>query len=119
MVGEVSISLATACYGTDMNGNNGHDDNDVLYIAFPGRDAVPGVKGALWTAAEYDAFEDSITALGDELIARIGNNSNHNGNNGSSSNCSQSGYCEVGGASRLQLGDPMLIALLMIIALIL
>lgn len=112
MVGEASISLATACYGNDMNGDNGHDENDVLYIAFPGKDAVPGAKGASWTAAKYDTFEDSITALGDELIARIGNN-------GTSSNCSQSSYCGVGGTSQLQMGGPAVLALLMIMAFIL
>jgi hypothetical protein len=34
-VGEASIALATACYGISVNGNSGHDENDVLYIAFP------------------------------------------------------------------------------------
>lgn len=72
MVGEASISLATACFGKGMNGNAGHDTNDVLYIAFPGGDAVPGAKGAKWNAQNYNDFENSITALGDKLIKRIG-----------------------------------------------
>ncbi|KAK3368382.1 glycoside hydrolase family 75 protein [Podospora didyma] len=72
MVGEASISLATACFGTGMNGNSGHDAADVLYIAFPGSDAVPGASGASWAATTYAKFESSIEALGDKLIARIG-----------------------------------------------
>lgn len=72
MVGEASISLATACYGKGINGNSGHDDNDVLYIAFPGKDAVPGAKGAKWNAQNYNDFENSIAGLGDRLIQRIG-----------------------------------------------
>lgn len=71
MVGEASISLATACYGTSITGNNGHDQDDVLYIAFPGSDAVPGASGANWGASSYASFESSITALGDKLIQRI------------------------------------------------
>lgn len=55
-----------------MNGNNGYDGDDVLYIAFPGADAVPGPDGAKWDAAGFDEFEESIRALGDKLTARIG-----------------------------------------------
>ncbi|KAK0610371.1 chitosanase precursor [Bombardia bombarda] len=73
MVGEASISLATACYGkTAVNGNKGHDATDVLVIAFPGTDAVPGASGATWGASSYATFESSIEALGNKLIARIG-----------------------------------------------
>ncbi|KAI0139033.1 glycoside hydrolase family 75 protein [Hypoxylon sp. NC0597] len=71
VVGEASISLATACFGKSMNGNNGHDENDVLYIAFTGKDAVPGKNGAKWDAKNYDEFESSIQGLGDKLIQRI------------------------------------------------
>jgi hypothetical protein len=71
MVGEASISLATACFGDGVNGDSGHDENDVLYIAFPGSDAVPGANGANWSASNYDAFESSIQGLGDRLISRI------------------------------------------------
>ncbi|KAI0173552.1 glycoside hydrolase family 75 protein [Hypoxylon sp. FL1284] len=71
VVGEASISLATACYGKDnISGNNGHDQNDVLYIAFTGKDAVPGKK-ANWAAKNYDQFESSIQDLGNTLIKRI------------------------------------------------
>ncbi|KAI8958115.1 glycoside hydrolase family 75 protein [Daldinia sp. FL1419] len=71
VVGEASISLATACFGKGMTGNNGHDENDVLYIAFTGKDAVPGKNGAKWDAQNYKEFESSIRDLGDELIKRI------------------------------------------------
>lgn len=34
LVGEASLSLATACFGDKVNGNSGHDETDVLYVAF-------------------------------------------------------------------------------------
>jgi hypothetical protein len=71
MVGEASISLATACYGMDMNGNHGYDGDDVLYLAFPGEDAVPGADGAKWDARNFDEFEASIGDLGDKLMKRL------------------------------------------------
>jgi hypothetical protein len=92
MVGEASISLATACYGTGITGNNGHDEDDVLYIAFPGADAVPGANGANWAASSYSAFESSITALGDRLIGRIGTTSGGGGGGGGGT-CSWEGHC--------------------------
>ncbi|PHH90861.1 hypothetical protein CDD83_2417 [Cordyceps sp. RAO-2017] len=70
MVGEASLSLATACFGKAVSGNSGHDENDVLYIAFTGEDAVPGKK-ANWAAKTFDEFEESIEPLGDRLIQRI------------------------------------------------
>ncbi|KXH25221.1 fungal chitosanase [Colletotrichum simmondsii] len=76
MVGEASISLATACYGNSINGNSGHDDNDVLYIAFTGDDAVPGASGANWTASNYEDFQSSISDLGNKLIERVGSGGN-------------------------------------------
>ncbi|EON96767.1 putative glycoside hydrolase family 75 protein [Phaeoacremonium minimum UCRPA7] len=72
MIGEASISLATACFGKGVNGNSGHDGNDVLYIAFPGSDAVPGKDGANWAASNFASFESSIQALGDKLVQRVG-----------------------------------------------
>ncbi|KAK3392874.1 family 75 glycoside hydrolase [Podospora didyma] len=61
MVGEASTSLATACYGKKhITGDNGHDQDNVLYIAFTGDDAVPGANGANWAATNYKAFESSI-----------------------------------------------------------
>ncbi|KAI2615141.1 glycoside hydrolase family 75 protein [Hypoxylon sp. NC1633] len=70
-VGEASISLATLCFGHGVNGEVGYDREDVLYIGFTGRDAVPGTS-ANWQAADHEAFEASITKLGDKLIKRIG-----------------------------------------------
>jgi hypothetical protein len=71
MIGEASISLATACFGEDVNGNYGYNENDILYIGFPGVDAVPGADGAAWTAQNFAEFEASIAELGDSLIERI------------------------------------------------
>eukprot|EP00980_Cylindrotheca_fusiformis_P022503 scaffold9367_cov119-Cylindrotheca_fusiformis.AAC.1 len=71
MVGEASISMATLCFGTEMNGNNGYDDTDVLYLAFTGSDAVPGADGAAWAAKDPVAFEESISSLGRSLLERI------------------------------------------------
>ncbi|KAI1877957.1 uncharacterized protein JN550_000139 [Neoarthrinium moseri] len=79
MVGEASISLATACFGQGVNGNSGHDEDDVLYIAFPGSDAVPGADGADWGAKSQADFASSIQSLGDKLIKRIGSTGNSTG----------------------------------------
>ncbi|KAK7445871.1 fungal chitosanase [Colletotrichum acutatum] len=76
MVGEASISLATACYGNSINGNSGHDDNDVLYIAFTGDEAVPGGSGANWMAPNAENFQSSISDLGNKLIERVGSGVN-------------------------------------------
>ena len=93
MVGEASISLATACFGKSMNGNFGHGEDDVLYIAFPGSDAVPGAKGAKWTAKNFDEFQSSITTLGDKLIKRIGSSSGGGGTTPPPT-CSWPGHCQ-------------------------
>ncbi|GAB1319442.1 hypothetical protein MFIFM68171_09652 [Madurella fahalii] len=53
---EASILLVTACFGTGMNGNNGHDDDDLLCIAFHGSDAVRGADGADWGTYSYGDF---------------------------------------------------------------
>ncbi|KAF2426282.1 fungal chitosanase [Tothia fuscella] len=72
LVGEASISLATLCFGADsVNGNEGHDASDVMYIAFTGHDAVPGAKGADWTATDASSFQASLKTLGDRLVSRI------------------------------------------------
>ncbi|SPQ25530.1 512c8d22-86a6-4199-b128-6251811c7042 [Thermothielavioides terrestris] len=72
MVGEASIALATACFGSSMSGNNGHDATDVLYLAFAGSEAVPGADGAAWDVGSFEEFEASIAALGDRLVQRVG-----------------------------------------------
>ncbi|KAK0611444.1 glycoside hydrolase family 75 protein [Immersiella caudata] len=71
VVGEASISLATACYGDGVTGENGHIDEDVLYIAFAGSNAVPGADGANWAVKSYGDFERSIKDLGDTLISKL------------------------------------------------
>lgn len=99
MVGEASISLATACYGKSINGNSGHDETDVLYIAFPGSEAVPGANGAAWGASSYDAFEKSIQAKGDQLIQRLSGSGSGGGGSPTTTagqpkpTCSWIGHC--------------------------
>lgn len=70
-VGEASRSLATACYGKSITGNNGHDQDDVLYIAFPGSIADTVNKNADWGAKQYSDFGNSIEALGNKLIKQL------------------------------------------------
>jgi len=55
-----------------VNGNSGHDESDVLYLASTSQDAVLGANGAAWNATTYDEFEKNITALADKLVTRIG-----------------------------------------------
>ncbi|RCI08858.1 hypothetical protein L249_5000 [Ophiocordyceps polyrhachis-furcata BCC 54312] len=69
MIGEASISLATACFGPSMTGNNGHEENDILYLAFPGAEAVVGPDAA-WNASSYRDFARSIEPIGDALVKR-------------------------------------------------
>ena len=63
--------MATLCYGNIVNGNNGHDETDVLYLAFTGADAVAGANGAKWNAQNAVEFEASLATLGDILVKRI------------------------------------------------
>jgi len=83
VIGEASISMATLCFGNSVNGNSGHSDNDVLYIAFTGKDAVPGASAA-WDADSATQFESSISSLGDKLIQRIGGGSGNSAPSSSS-----------------------------------
>ncbi|KAK2591597.1 hypothetical protein QQS21_010726 [Conoideocrella luteorostrata] len=70
--GEASLALAKLCFPKDgLNGNNGHGPKDVLYIGFPGQEAVPGKNGANWKAKNTKEFEQSIKALGDKLVAGL------------------------------------------------
>lgn len=94
-VGEASISLATACFGSGMNGgqgdNSSHDEPDVLYIAFTGKDAVPGADGADWTAGNFHDFHDSLLSQGSDLIKRINMDKEDEVNFGF--DCSWPGHC--------------------------
>lgn len=65
--------------------NTSHDEEDVLYIAFTGADAVPGAKGAAWAAGNFDDFHASLVGLGNKLIKRIG---------GGGDDCSWPGHCQ-------------------------
>lgn len=59
------------CFPDDnINGNNGHGDEDVLYLGFTGKDAVPG-GDADWQAGDRNAFEESIKDLGDKLVSGL------------------------------------------------
>ena len=72
MVGEASISLATACFGTDgIDGDSDHDAEDVLYVGFPGSVADTVHKHANWAAKSFDDFESSIKATGDKLVGTL------------------------------------------------
>ncbi|KAK0724301.1 family 75 glycoside hydrolase [Lasiosphaeris hirsuta] len=100
VVGEASISLATACYGKNVNGDRGHDNDDVLYLAFAGGAAVPGAAGANWAARNYDQFEQSIKGLGDTLISKIGadqpgggSGGSPGGGSGGAGSCEWPGHC--------------------------
>jgi chitosanase len=70
--GEASIALAQLCYPNDgLNGDNGHSENDVLYIGFTSQDAVPGANGATWNAGDRHEFQDSLKEIGDKLVASL------------------------------------------------
>ncbi|TQV93105.1 hypothetical protein V2A60_003584 [Cordyceps javanica] len=70
--GEASLALAKLCFPNDgLNGDAGHDEKDVLYLAFTGDEAVPGRDGANWAAGSPEEFEDSIKAIGDRLVASL------------------------------------------------
>lgn len=71
MVGEASLSLATACGGPRINGDSGIDEDSIMFLGFTGDEAVPGPDGADWAAADFDTFERSIEGLGSKLVARI------------------------------------------------
>jgi hypothetical protein len=71
MVGEASLALGTACGGKRVDGNNGIDEDAVLFLGFTGDEAVPGPDGADWAAKDFDAFERSIEGLGDRLVQRV------------------------------------------------
>ena len=53
-----------------MNGDNGHGEQDVLYLAFAGENAVPG-SAADWKAKTYTDFEASIQHIGDSLVSAL------------------------------------------------
>jgi chitosanase len=72
MTGETSVSLAQMCFPNEgLNANAGHEKHDILYLAFPGEEAVIGSK-ANWTATNRVDFEKSLAIVGDKLVQKIG-----------------------------------------------
>lgn len=64
--------MGNLCFPNEgLTGDNGHDGKDVLYIGFTGSKAVPGKNGANWKASNTAAFQSSIKALGDSLVAGL------------------------------------------------
>jgi chitosanase len=59
------------CFPNDgLTGDNGHDEDDVLFIGFTGKDAMPSAQ-TKWNAGNAQAFEDSIKDVGDKLVAGL------------------------------------------------
>jgi hypothetical protein len=54
-----------------MDGDSGHEGDDVLYIAFPGSVEDTVHKHTNWAAGSLDDFESSIEGVGDKLVARL------------------------------------------------
>jgi hypothetical protein len=54
-----------------MNGDSGHDTNDVLYIAFPAIGDDTLVEQADWGAKNFEEFEATISATGDLLVSKL------------------------------------------------
>ncbi|KAJ6439472.1 chitosanase CSN1 [Purpureocillium lavendulum] len=70
--GEASLALGKLCFPDGgLSGDNGHDEKDVLYIGFTSGNTVPGKDGAKWNAGSTQEFEDSIKAMGDQLVAGL------------------------------------------------
>ncbi|KAK6544696.1 hypothetical protein TWF694_001382 [Orbilia ellipsospora] len=101
--GEASISLAQMCFPSEgLNGNNGHEDRDVLYLAFTGSDAVVGPSNANWKATSPSDFQNSLKAFGDSILTKKFGGSAPGGNPGGNpggdpgsggSTCSWAGHC--------------------------
>jgi chitosanase len=75
VTGETSLSLGQMCFPNEgITGDSGHTDHDVLFIAFPGDEAVPGAR-ANWQAGTREEFEESLAAVGDGLVAKLNSGS--------------------------------------------
>ncbi|GAA6048666.1 hypothetical protein JCM3770_002009 [Rhodotorula araucariae] len=63
-MGEASVRLGRVCFGSQINGHNGHGEPDVLYLAFPGSkdETVP---------AGYGRDEDAMFQLGRALVGEV------------------------------------------------
>ncbi|GAA5865629.1 hypothetical protein JCM8547_007668 [Rhodosporidiobolus lusitaniae] len=82
-MGESSVTLARTCFGSSINGNSGHDEPDVLYIAFPGSasDTAPSGSGS---------DEDALFQMGQKLVSSVFGGDGDSGS-GSSSTASGGG----------------------------
>lgn len=70
LTGETSLSLAKQCFPNEgLSGDNGHGDHDVLYLAFPGQDAI--AKDVNWGASTAKEFEASLATIGDKLVKKV------------------------------------------------
>ncbi|MCJ1459175.1 hypothetical protein MMC28_009552, partial [Mycoblastus sanguinarius] len=64
---EARLSLAQACFPNDeIICDNGHDQTEVVYIAFTGDEAASG-SNVTWAAINFEDFEASITDLANSL----------------------------------------------------
>lgn len=72
VTGEASLSVGQWCFPDEgINGNFGHSEHDVMYLAFTGEDAAPGAS-ANWKASTKEEFEESLSEIGDRLVAGLG-----------------------------------------------
>lgn len=74
LVGEASLATANLCFGKKYNANSGYNEQDILHIAFSGRDAIP--QNAAWDASNAGEFENSISGLGKKLVDSLIEGSN-------------------------------------------
>lgn len=62
---------ASLLVNMSITGNDGHDENDVMYIGSPESAAETVNKIANWGAKSFNDFESSIEADGDQLTQRL------------------------------------------------
>ncbi|EWC44182.1 hypothetical protein DRE_06927 [Drechslerella stenobrocha 248] len=92
VTGEASISLAQLCFPNEgLDGNNGHEAHDVLYLAFTGSDAVVGPRNAKWKAKTALEFQSSLKAFGDSVLNKKFGGTMSPSNPGGG--CSWAGHC--------------------------
>jgi chitosanase len=70
VTGETSLSLAKQCFPDDgLSGDSGHEDHDILYLAFPGEEAI--AKDVNWSASTAKEFEASLATIGNKLVEKV------------------------------------------------
>ena len=71
LISEARLSLAQACFPNDeIICDNGHDQTEVVYIAFTGDEAASG-SNVTWAAINFEDFEASITDLANSLVQNL------------------------------------------------